>query len=543
MADLMDAIGSTFSSWRTRAARGVRWALYRKSRTESMMKSESPQSPQSHNRRDPSFAPQHPPLELGSSELDDTFHEINASDVHDSAHPTPLFISDTIEPGKATQNDPRLDYQYNGALQSYTTSVGSRGGTFGGDKEAELLNLYGGFREVSARRVRLRQTRMALKYKREEEVELRVKFMKHLNTFFADLNHPHAESIRREYELLQLTTEEYLTMENNYRREEDHLEEREYLLDVSMEGFAGTSERGTTPNVPPFTGPWSQISDEEFIAPELPRCVNSYLCRIGDERMLQERLSELESEWFMITERQDIKHRFYLPPDEDSEEFLLTFDEQRAEIWKDLNNAQMDVNFLRTYCIDQGYHGFNYEDISSLNFYQYSEQPSSELFMDPLKLPLEEKHPYSPEIDYLTGATDQSENDLRLAQISPNNRLQFWRLLQQNGSLDSIDFINMWMLHQVRVSSRAIWDIQHLSSWQPLREQGWQDYDISRHVLDGWFSDETGAASSPSDPYLDDGDTVTAQVYGAEEQLEASSMPSSPRTSAPKLEKRRHSRP
>ncbi|KAL5333243.1 hypothetical protein BJX70DRAFT_392345 [Aspergillus crustosus] len=331
---------------------------------------------------------------------------------------------------------------------------------------------------------------MAMKYKRDEEVELRIQFMKHLNTFFADFDHPEAEGLRQDFERLQIATEGYLTMENQYRQEENILEEREYLLDLSMEGFTGPSEREAAPSLQPYTDSWSQISDEDSVR-ELPRCVSNYLSRIGDERMLQERLSELDSEWFMIIERQDMRDQFQLALDEDSREFLLTFDEQRAEVLKDLNNAQMDVNFLRVYCIEQGHRNFSYQDLSSLNTYQYDEQPNLELDMDPLKLSVDENFVYSPET-----ADDHSEPIWEPPQLSPNVRFQFVQILQQAGSIGSSEFINKWMLHQLRISSMGIWYIHRIPRWRPLRESGLQDYDISQHVLAGWFLEDVALAPS-----------------------------------------------
>jgi hypothetical protein len=259
--------------------------------------------------------------------------------------------------------------------------------------------------------------------------------------------------------------------------------------------------------------------------------------------MFQERLSELESEWFMIIERRDMRHQFQLPLDEDSQEFLLTFDEQRDEIWKDLNNAQMDVNYLRIFCIDQGHRNYRYEDISSLNLYQYAEQPSLEVDMDPLKLSMDEKYLYFPEIGISDQDDDHLEPNWETPQMSPNRRFQILQIQQQNGTFSSSEFINRWMLHQLRISSMGIRYIHRLPTWRPLREKGWQDHNISQHVLDGWFSDEAALASSSSDSYLDDSDTVASHVYGREERLKSPSAPSPPRTSTLKLRQRRHSRP
>ncbi|KAL2812441.1 hypothetical protein BDW59DRAFT_176982 [Aspergillus cavernicola] len=385
-------------------------------------------------------------------------------------------------------------------------------------RETELLDFNGKLveqqKDVSDKRLQIRELRTALRYKREEESELRAKWTKHLNSYFANLNH-HDTEFFHGFEHLQLVTEQYLTMENNYHQEEDQLEEQEFMLDLSMEYFAALRS--------------------------LPRCVVNYLSRIGYERMFQESLSELESEWVMTMEKRDQRRQLRILLDEDSEEFLRTFDEETLQIWNDLNNAQRDVNELRVICLEQGYRNFDYEDLASLNPYQYGEKPLWEPDMNPLKLPPQERFRYSTEMN-LTGQDNDlfADLDWDTAELSPIQRLQFFHSLEQNKSISSAEFINKWMLHQLRISSMSIWHLERFLAWQPLREQGWQDHDITQHVFDGWFSNETALASSSNTSYLYFDETATAHVNEPAERLKSSSMPPSSQTSAPPKLGRRH---
>ncbi|KAI9370681.1 hypothetical protein BJX61DRAFT_75363 [Aspergillus egyptiacus] len=423
----------------------------------------------------------------------------------------------------------------------HSTSIKEKDQGFRSIRETELLSLYDKFKDVLAKRVQVRQSRMALRFKREDELELRAKFMKHLNTFFANLDHPAAESIMKEYELLQAATEEYLRMENSYRQEEDQLEEQEYILSLSMDPLANAPGIAPVPYVPTPPELWDQYLGQEP-SRAIPSCVMSYLSRIGDERMLQERLSELESEWFITIERRDQRRNLHIPLDEDSEEFLRTFDEERGSIWKELNNAQLDVNTLRGICIDFGYSNFDYEDLSSLNMHQFVEEDTWEPERDLLKLPPQHEFHFSPET-HEPGPGDGTVHDLDrdTPRKLPMRHFEYLQRLEQTNSISSPEYINTWMLHQLRISSMGIWQLQRFIVWQPLREQGWQDHDISQHVLDGWYADETALAHSSPSSYLNH-NTVIFNGDRLGPFVRSSSMPSTPRSSAVKLRQRRHSR-
>ncbi|KAL2809401.1 hypothetical protein BJX63DRAFT_423831 [Aspergillus granulosus] len=344
-------------------------------------------------------------------------------------------------------------------------------------------------KDVSARRLKVRESRTALRYKRDEVSELRSSFMEQLNSLFAHLDHAD-EELLRSYEQLQEATEEHMRMESSYHQEEDQLEEEEYMLTLSMESFAALSGSGSSPTIPNRPRQLNQPAGPT-VRPELPRCIVSYLRRIADERMLQESLSELESEWFITLERQAGE---YHSLDEDTE-FLRTFEEQRNEIWKDLTNAQLDVNSLRIVCIEQGHTNFDYEDLSSLNLFQYYGEHTLDLDRDPLKLAPEEQFHY-------VSITETPRQDSGISLVPetlegpPSERIRFG--LDHKKSHKSAEFVNKWMLHKLRISFLGIWHLQHLPIWDPLRRRGWDDHDISQYVLDRWFYDDTPVTISTS---------------------------------------------
>ncbi|KAL4820315.1 hypothetical protein BDW67DRAFT_115687 [Aspergillus spinulosporus] len=536
----------------------------RSSKTDSTLKSESVRG---QSLPEPHVAPQHPSLPLPSPGLslglDGSYHSINTSDAQESpvqpAHGSEQYPFDHRSPEPA---HPSPKYR---AIGEGHHDLGERAPTTGEEseasrkaQEAELLQLYEKFNDLSAKRVRARQSRMALRYKREDELELRVRFMKHLNSFFADMDLPEARPIMEEYQLLQVATEDYLRLEDSYRQEEDELEEQEYLLSVSIESLTKSPNWRPEANLQPGNRTWSPISDDEASVQELPHCITAYLTRIGDERILQERLAELDSEWFFTIERQAQRLHYKLSmEDEDSKYFLETFDEERARIWKELNNAQMDVVSLHAICLEEGHRGFDYEDLSALNIYHhYVDDTLWAPETDPLRLPLDEHSvfPGEPQVASL----DQNypipfEPNSDTTGQSPLRRFQFSQALQQTSSVRSNEFINKWMLHQLRISSMGIWRLQRSPLWRSLRAQGLREYEISQLILDRWFSDETAQAPSSDDSYLNnaedgDADTVAGYANGRGRNLvlkraSSHSLPSSPRVSVAKLGPRRYSRP
>ncbi|KAL4749172.1 hypothetical protein BDW72DRAFT_140389 [Aspergillus terricola var. indicus] len=536
----------------------------RSSRTDSTLISESLRG---QSFPDPNAAPQHPSLPLPSPGLslglDGSYHSINASDAQESpvqpANGSEQYPFDRgfLEPAHPNPNHRAFDEGHHD-LGEHAPTTGEESETSRKVREAELLKLYEKFNDLSAKRVRARQSRMALRYKREDELELRVRFMKHLNSFFADMDHPEAGIIMEDYQLLQVAAEDYLRLEDSYRQEEDELEEQEYMLSVSIESLTRSPNWGPEPNFQTGTRTWSTVSDDEASVRELPHCITAYLSRIGDERILQERLAELDSEWFFTIERQAQRLHYKLSmEDEDSKDFLETFDEERARVWKELNNAQMDVVSLHAICLEEGHRGFDYEDLSALNvYYHYVDDTLWAPETDPLRLPLGE-HSVFPEEPQVASLDSNDfvplEPSSDTTDQSPLRRFQFSQALQQTSSIRSNEFVNKWMLHQLRISSMGIWHLQHSPLWRSLCAQGLREYEISQLILDRWFSDETAQAPSSDNPYLDnadDGDADTVLGYANSrgrhldlKRASSQSLPSSPRVSAPKLGPRRYSRP
>ncbi|GIJ98329.1 hypothetical protein Aspvir_000445 [Aspergillus viridinutans] len=337
--------------------------------------------------------------------------------------------------------------------------------------------------DVSARRLRAREMRVALRYKREDEGNHRAVLMKRLNSLLAQ-DHQLADLI----EELQSATESYLDLEQTYHRAEDELDQDEYVLIQSMQRFA-KSLRESPPGLSKVI-PQAESSASDFDAHscrgeplEYPPAVVDYLSRVGDARILQERLAELDSQWYTIVDKQRLRSSLNISLDEESLQFLRSYDGSRTQIRKELNETMLDIVRLRAICDERGLRTEEYTGEMDFLYGMGLEEVASQI-EDPLK----------------TSAIDDS---------SP-----FYE--PGSAKVSSAMFINKWLLHQLRHSSVEISRLKAAPELQQLSDEGWDDANISRLALTVWFSDDTvrnsPQALSQADDYDYTGATETSKA-------------------------------
>ncbi|RHZ72802.1 hypothetical protein CDV55_108538 [Aspergillus turcosus] len=348
--------------------------------------------------------------------------------------------------------------------------------------------------DVSARRVRAREMRVGLRYKREDEGKHRAALMKRLNSLVAQISslltqdHQLADLVEK----LQSATESYLDLEQTYHRVEDELNQEEYLLDQSMERFA-KSLRESPPGlsmVSPQTARSASDLDARSSRGEplaYPPVVVDYLSRVGDARILQERLADLDSQWYNVVDKQRLRSSLNISLDEESLQFLRSYDASRAQIRKEINETMLDVVRLRAICDERGVLPEEYAGDLDFLYGMGLEDVASQIG-DPLK----------------TSALDDS---------SP-----FYE--PGSAKVSSAMFINKWLLHQLRHSSVEISRLKAAPELQQLSDEGWDDANISRLALTVWFSDDTVRNSPQPLSQADDYDYT-----GATERSKATRPP------------------
>lgn len=330
---------------------------------------------------------------------------------------------------------------------------------------------------VSMKRSQLRELRMELGFKREDEVAMRAAFMKKLNAFFVQGGQDAQSTLAQDYERLQSLTEEYLELERSYHAAEDELGGQEYELLLAMEQASGLLERASAGveddadyGMEDFHEENSMHSTE--IQPPMAPSMIEYLQRLSDIEILQERLCDLDTEFFEISDKQETRKRFNIPMDDDSISFLSTYQGNRDHVQKEIEDTLRDVHRLRTICQDQGLIPHDLPDITD----------------DPGLDDLLQGEEHKPDPLKLTAAEDPTPF------FEPHNTTT------SSTKFDRSVFVNKWILHQLRHSSFQIARLKSFPELRALENNGYDEVSISRLALDSWFMDDAVVVSPPGSP-------------------------------------------
>ncbi|KAL1964449.1 hypothetical protein VTN77DRAFT_7007 [Rasamsonia byssochlamydoides] len=334
--------------------------------------------------------------------------------------------------------------------------------------------------EVTAKRARARELRVALRNKRDEEGHLRAELLKSLNFAIAMGLAGNAHSMLSIVERFQTSSDAYLALENDYHKLEDQLALDEYDLDKMEQRLSSLLDRFRSL-------PRSKIRDQEGLQSsgaddgnndssstssseynKYPPLLFEYLSRVGDARILRERISNLECEQFEVSDKKESLSRLGLALDEESQTFLSSYEEQRSELQKELDDTEQDVARLKLDCEADGLLPRSLQDNATMQFYQTVKEglPKKD---DPLwSSELEDTCPF------------------------------FERDMTQKLGIPT--FINKWLLHQLRHSSIEIIRLKTFLQLQELRNIDWDEASISGWVLKLWFKDDTTAITPPQTP-------------------------------------------
>ncbi|KNG91612.1 hypothetical protein ANOM_000260 [Aspergillus nomiae NRRL 13137] len=326
--------------------------------------------------------------------------------------------------------------------------------------------------KVALKRSEVQERRTALRFKREEEADIRAQFIRHVTV--AQGTPTSIQSLLQNNEALLDATGIYSDMEAEYNNAESELERDEYTLTTAMEDFARLSHGHhslPTPNEPPLSDHdgFSDVRSTTSSTSEDPSDVVDYISCVTDVRMIQERLSELDREWLFIQEKKEERESLNIPMDDESMEFLRSYEAERREICDELFHMQQNMNQLRTVCFEKGH--LTQECIRGRDFvYElYPAAPPNQP-EDPLKASVEE---------------DMSPFDPIEENVSQNK------------------FVNKWLLHRLRQSSVEIGQLKSLPEIKSLCDQGYDEQKVSQLSLNQWFEDEA-TVSPPPPPITSD---------------------------------------
>ncbi|KAL5361110.1 hypothetical protein BJX96DRAFT_185114 [Aspergillus floccosus] len=459
----------------------------------------SPHSPQTASPR-----PLVDTLDLPLPDLDcfsDTWPSTDAS------HHGPSKDISATSPSSGESKEPQEHPEHPDQQHSQQTQLLSPGPeTLDAEFRAELAEvvalLINQQRNASAQRSHVRELRTALRHKRDEEAELRAELMKTLLPLFTangpgSFNPTENVALVEEYDLLQKATEEYLDLEYTYHQAEDQLGEQEYMLARSMERFIRFTqgEKDAVLQESLASGPVAReiIHDDASSYDSAPRNIpaglRAYLSRVGDVQILQERLSDLDAHYASIMGKQEQRNVFHIPLDEESWEFLQTFEKEWTETFKDLNQAQWDAKDLEAICAEAGVLTDEYKNTLDYVYqfdivYQISVMNNGEnLFHDveiPLKLPAEPAEQQD-QLVFFEGLPAELDASLSGEFKAPK--------------MDKATFVNRWVWHQLSISRI---EIRRLEAWYSIYgvwEEGYDYGTIGELAQTEWFKDKRATSA------------------------------------------------
>ena len=350
---------------------------------------------------------------------------------------------------------------------------------------------------VVTKRVRMRELQNKMKQKREEELEQRVVLMQAINTFCAHIETQRdSRAIEASHEQLRSTTDAYMELEMRYDAEENDLQQREFDLDMAMERLAvllgetdiadqepeGDQSMGS---VDADADSYDAMSFSETMHPHMIE----YLERTGDVEIYEEQLGEIYQEYYDVLERQEVLRRVNLPLDEESQEFLDSYEEERTKAERQLDDAINEANRLQKLCKEEGLIGEqNVED--DMTAYLDPDDDNEGIRLNAAARELEqEPQPNDP----LKAEMDEDTHPF----FEPEDSSE-----SPSGKFDRCTFINKWLLHQLRHSSLQISRLKALPELQHLVTHGMDHIAISQQALDVWYFDDAEMAEAPVSPSI-----------------------------------------
>lgn len=457
------------------------------------------------SRQTASPRPQVDPLDLPLPDLD-CFSETWPST--DASHHGPSKDISAVSPSSGKSKEPQEhpehpDQQHSPQMQLLSPGPDAIDAEFRAELAEAVALLINQQRNASAQRAHVRELRTALRHKRDEEAELRADLMKTLFPLFtanvpSSFNPTDNVALVEEYDLLQAATVEYLELEQTYQQAEDQLGEQEYMLARSMERFVrftqGTHDAAgqDSPAARPVAHEiiHDDASSYDSAPRDIPAGLRAYLSRVGDVQILQERLADLDAHYASIMGKQEQRNVFHIPLDEESWEFLQTFDEEWTETFADLTQAQWDAQDLEAICVETGVLTDEYKNsldyVYQFDFvYQVSVINNGEnIFRDveiPLKLRAEPAEPQD-QVVFFEGVPAELDASLSGEFKAPK--------------MDKATFINRWVWHQLRISTI---EIRRLEAWYAVHgiwDEGYDYGTIGEIAQAEWFKDKRATSAS-----------------------------------------------
>ncbi|PYI08509.1 hypothetical protein BO78DRAFT_395643 [Aspergillus sclerotiicarbonarius CBS 121057] len=315
---------------------------------------------------------------------------------------------------------------------------------------------------VATNRLKVRRLRASMREKKEEEANLRDSIGRHLSNIACCTCGTSAQLIEKDHKALQSMAQSYLDLEYIHDQAEDELEEQEQELSRSAARLSYLFHLGA--NTDPLEGirpkREARRSKGDLQGPNPSPASLAKSETSGTLSQSQPRISKSQLQGPIVFGTD--KHHDPIP--QIGEGVTTTGPSDFPPTWGGAEtNSCGELPSLDQTLLD--ILGPSSDKTQPLGRMSRAELDSAK---DPLKLAPDER--FSP---FDLGDSGES---------GPS---------QQRGR-----FINNWMLHQLRNSSLESARLRSHPEWQTMRDQGWDDTDISRLALERWHSDDTGTVAS-----------------------------------------------
>lgn len=350
-------------------------------------------------------------------------------------------------------------------------------------------------------RIKANEVRTQLRRKREALDTQDACFIQELRKVLAGSPNKELERILQLSDELQRSRDAFYPVEDDYNRLEERLDVEDFELQEAERKLYTDLESARTSFIDNGDHPFSFRQEDADLDQASLQDVgqdpayNEYLSRVGDMRIVQERLQELRLERMHLVEEERVRARVGLPLDYDSIRFLETFDQHHEELRGQHAAMQEELNRVRG----------TLAMTSPVLFqsFQFNEEPYSAS----LGAGTVQQFPESPfvinssDLGTASTSTPPSPRDvLREAQYPRSERPDPLLLPDDDASpafstendtgrgvVSTVTFINEWLLNRLRRSTLEVWRFKSALDLEIL------DLDqnrLSDLVVQWWSKDE-----------------------------------------------------
>jgi hypothetical protein len=327
-------------------------------------------------------------------------------------------------------------------------------------------------------RVRLHESRNALRNRRETRVDRNARFYQELRNLAARSSNPGLNALLSQYEdiesfgdEMQLKESEYNILEDELNRKEWEMKEDETRLYQQIERLDHTLLSEENGSLEGDAVDVASASSTVSTTVTIPPLRKQWLSRMGDRDLLIEQLQELRAERAYFVEDERFRQKVGQGLSEEARSFLATFDSRHKSLQEDLTQVEADVSRLQEYLSHQAdvlYSSSQFdgetEDMTELRLDSRPETVGSEYVepatKDPLFLPNDEAYPVFSDV-----AIDPKEE-----------------------SMSAVSYINQWLLHRLR---RSAIEVRRYKSSEKLRMLQLDRERLAQLVVEWWSKDET----------------------------------------------------